>query len=88
MYGRRIRAFTLIELSVVIAIIALMGILMPALQRVKSLAKTAVCQSNLHQWALICSMHTNDHDGYSQTYVPDMEHTNTYRWPLVVNDYY
>ncbi len=81
--------FTLIELLVVIAIIALlMGILMPALQRVKALAKVAVCQSNLHQWALIWSMYTNDHDGYFQTHVPGEEQTNTDRWPLVVRDYY
>ena len=57
--------FTLIELLVVIAIIALlMSILMPALQRVKRQAGTVACQSNLHQWALIWSMYTQDNNGY------------------------
>ncbi len=57
--------FTLIELLVVIAIIALlMAILMPALQRVKGQARTVACQSNLHQWALIWSMYTQDNNGY------------------------
>ena len=52
------RGFTLIELLVVIAIIALlMGILMPALARVKKQAKSAACKMNLHQWAYIWSMY-------------------------------
>ena len=60
--------FTLIELLVVIAIIALlMAILMPALQRVKRQAKTIACQSNLHQWALIWAMYTEENNGYFPT---------------------
>jgi len=86
---KKLKGFTLIELLVVIAIIALlMGILMPVLGRVKAVAKAAVCQSNLHQWAIIWSMYTNDHDGYFQEYMPGESQTNEDRWPLVVRDYY
>jgi prepilin-type N-terminal cleavage/methylation domain-containing protein len=56
--------FTLIELLVVIAIIALlMAILMPALQRVKQQARTAACQSKLHQWGLAFSMYASQNEG-------------------------
>jgi prepilin-type processing-associated H-X9-DG protein/prepilin-type N-terminal cleavage/methylation domain-containing protein len=63
------RAFTLAELLVVIAMIAILSaILLPVLNRGRLSAQCAVCQSNLRQLGLATQMYWNDNGGNSFSY--------------------
>ena len=59
----RKRGFTLIELLVVIAIIAvLLAILMPAMSKIKEVARETCCKSNLKNVGLAVQMYLDDYD--------------------------
>lgn len=61
----RRRVFTLIEMLVVVAIIAILAaLLMPALRKGLEAAKSAACANNEKQLFLCFSMFAEDHNGY------------------------
>lgn len=60
------RAFTLIELLIVIAILAVLaGLLFPVFARAREKSRQTACASNLKNLGLAILLYTQDHDGQS-----------------------
>jgi prepilin-type processing-associated H-X9-DG protein len=60
---RRVRAFTLVEVLVVIGII-MMGLLLPTVNRARDNSRTVVCLSNLHQIVMACQAYSAVSENY------------------------
>lgn len=62
---RAVGGFTLLELLVAIAIIAVLAsLLFPALNRAKGKARSIVCLNHLKQWGLATQLYVSEHDDY------------------------
>lgn len=72
MENRKLKAFTLIELLMVIAIISLLAsILLPSLNRAKELARRVVCASNMKSCGLATTLYAKDSGGKILVYTWD-----------------
>jgi prepilin-type N-terminal cleavage/methylation domain-containing protein/prepilin-type processing-associated H-X9-DG protein len=75
------RAFTLIELLIVIAIIGILSaMLLPVLSRGRLSAQSAVCQGNLRELGLATQMYWNDNGGKSFAYLVGATNNGALYW--------
>lgn len=82
----RHRAFTLIELLLVVALISmLISILLPSLKAAKDTATTVSCLSNVRAWSAASIQYASDNTG---TIWVDQGHTKECAWMNVLKPYY
>ncbi len=76
-------SFTLVELLIVIAIIAMLaGLLLPALNKARARARQSSCLSNLHQLGLAVNLYANDNRHYLPVAVLQPS-ADTNGWPAI-----
>lgn len=81
---KTVKSFTLIELLIVIAIIAILSaLLMPALQQSREKAKTIICASNLRQMNPAFYMYSSDFADYFPPGAVDSGPV----WPSIFNNF-
>ena len=82
MFTKKLKAFTLIEILVVISVIALlMAILVPVLTAARSRTQGLVCKSNLRQLLLASIGYATENDGFYVPAARDMwDSSGLHRW--------
>lgn len=77
------RGFTLIEVLVVVAIIALLiGVLLPSLQAARRSARKVSCQANLHEMGLALTMYTGQYGYFPGHHLQNATTTEFILWPI------
>lgn len=85
-HRKRSKAFTLVELLVVVGVIAvLIAVLLPAMQRAREKAKAVQCLSNLKQLAIGFQMYAQDFDNVIPSDVLYYSASDGLRWYELLN---